>query len=282
MAPKIGRENSSSTSSSTEGNRILNLVNVPVSASYELEASRNKSGELIAVLLPTYCEAENIGNLIQEIQQLHLNIAIAVIDDSSPDGTSEIVKRLQKKHRNIHLLSRKGRLGLGTAITDGFRFLLNLKEPPDYIVTMDSDYSHNPKDIVRLLDSAKKGNDVVIGSRYVKGGEMINWPLKRRLISRFANVLAALVVGRRMKDCTSGFRCYSLNYVGKVISTLHSTTYEIQIETLRQARVKRFRVKEIPITFLDRKKGKSKLSKGEIRGFLTYAARSLLANLWFR
>lgn len=255
------------------------VANAPISISHESLESRSRSRDLIAVLLPTYCEAENIGNLINEIQKLNLDTMITVVDDSSPDDTSKIVRKHQKKFGNVHFISRKSKLGLGTAIVTGFKFFLSLDEPPDYIITMDSDYSHNPDDIARLVRYAKEGNDLVIGSRYVKGGALKNWPLKRRLISRCANVIAALVIGRRIKDCTSGFRCYSKEYVKKVLPTLHSTTYEIQIETLRQGKLSHFKIKEIPITFADRKKGKSKLSEDEIIAFLTYTAKSWLANL---
>jgi dolichol-phosphate mannosyltransferase len=239
----------------------------------------NSTNASVAVLLPTYCEAENIERLIRQIMQLDQSLSIVVIDDSSPDGTAEIVKKLQTAYSKLYLVSRKGKLGLGTAITTGFRFAISLNPPPDFIITMDSDYSHNPRDIPRLLKSAKNGNGVVIGSRYVKGGHIKNWPLKRRLISQSANVIGTLVIGKRIRDCTSGFRCYSRNYVADVINTLHSATYEIQIETLKQARLKQFTVKEIPITFRDRKKGTSKLSKGEIKGFLTYAIKSIFCKL---
>ena len=165
------------------------VASAPVSLIPESENVRSQSHELIAVLLPTYCEAENIENLIREIQKLKLAVTITVVDDSSPDGTSSIVKQLQTKFRNIHFISRERKLGLGTAIVTGFHFFLQLDQPPDYIVTMDSDYSHNPNDIVRLVNCAKTGNDLVIGSRYVKGGAMKNWPLKRKLISRSANLI---------------------------------------------------------------------------------------------
>jgi dolichol-phosphate mannosyltransferase len=254
-------------------------VTTQTSTMQEPERVGSQSRELIAVLLPTYCEAENIGNLIREIQKLNLNIMIAVVDDSSPDDTSRIVRKLQDRFSNIYFMSRQKKLGLGTAIVAGFRFFLSLRRPPDYIVTMDSDYSHNPKDIVKLVNHAKNGNDLVIGSRYVKGGEMRNWPCKRRLISRGANMIAALVTGKKTKDCTSGFRCYSRGFVERVLPSLHSTTYEIQIETVRQAKLNQFNIKEIPITFVDRKKGKSKLSKDEIIAFLTYIAKSFLTNL---
>ncbi len=252
-------------------------VTASISAIHEEEETLSLTEELVGVLLPTYCEAENIGNLIREIQSLNLNIMITVVDDSSPDDTARIVGSLQRRFDNIHFISRQRKLGLGTAIVAGFRHFLSLTQPPDYIVTMDSDYSHSPSDIVKLVESARNGNDLVIGSRYVKGGEMINWPSKRRLISRGANIIAALVTGKKTKDCTSGFRCYSRGFVERVLPSLHSTTYEIQIETVRQAKLNHFGIKEVPITFVDRKKGKSKLSKDEVIAFLKYIVKSILA-----
>jgi len=233
----------------------------------------------VAIILPTYCEAENIESLIREIQDLKLDLSIAVVDDSSPDGTPEIVKKLQDEYDNIHLVSRPEKLGLGTAITTGFRSLLRLRKQPDYIITMDADYSHNPKDIPRLTYAAKRGYYLVIGSRYLKGGIVIGSRLKRRIISRIANLIAATVIRARIHDCTSGFRCYSKNYVKSVLGNLHSETYEIQIETLKQARLNGFKVKEIPITFVDRKRGKSKLTAAECRAFLTYTLKTVLGRL---
>jgi len=232
------------------------------------------------IVLPTYCEAENVENLINEIQELKLDLTISMIDDSSPDGTADIARKLQNRYGNIHLISRPEKLGLGTAITTGFRHILKLRKVPDYIVTMDADYSHNPQDIPRLLDAARKGYDLVIGSRYYQGGKVNGWSLRRRLISRLANVIAAVTVGGRLHDCTSGFRCYSRHYVKDVLQNLHSQTYEIQIETIRQARLKGFAVKEIPITFVDRKRGKSKLTAIESQAFVSYIVKSILGNLF--
>jgi len=232
-----------------------------------------------AIILPTYCEAGNIENLIREIEGLRLDLSIAVIDDSSPDGTSEIVKKLQDEYGNVHLFVRPKKLGLGTAITTGFRSLLQLRKQPDYIVTMDADYSHDPKDIPRLIRAAKRGHHLVIGSRYQKEGKVIGSQLMRRLISRVANLFAAATVGMKIHDCTSGFRCYSRNYVEIVLHELHSETYEIQIETLKQARLHGFHVKEIPITFVNRKRGKSKLTTLEFKAFFAYVAKSAFANL---
>lgn len=250
---------------------------VPTPVESEFGSSARES---VAVLLPTYCEIENIESLIREIQELKLNVTIVVIDDSSPDGTADMVSKLNEKYGNIHLVSRPAKLGLGTAITDGFRYMLGLRKPPSFIVTMDSDFSHNPKDIPRLVDSAKRGYDLVIGSRYSGEGKVNGWRFRRRLISRIANFIATVTVGARVHDCTSGFRCYSKQYVTDVLSSLHSQTYEIQIETIRQAHLNKFAVKEIPITFVDRKKGKSKLTTAEVQGFLTYIMKTTLSRLF--
>ena len=248
----------SSVSDTIVSNTRLDVVNVPT----------------IAVMLPTYREGQNIESLIREIQRLDLNILVLVIDDSSPDGTANIVRRLQKEYGNIILFVRPAKLGLGTAITAGFRLLLSLENPPDYIIAMDSDYSHNPKDIPRLVNSAKHGNDLVIGSRYSHGGKTEGWPIARQLISHVANLIATMMVGMKIQDCTSGFRCYSTDYVRSVISNLHSQTYEIQIETVKQAWIRKFRVGEVPIVFSNRKRGKSKLTKVEFRSFLAYVIKT--------
>lgn len=228
-------------------------------------------------MLPTYCEAENIESLVKKLQQLKLNLTIAVIDDSSPDGTANIVKRLQNKYDNILLHVRPSKLGLGTAITDGFSLLLSQKNKPKYIVTMDADYSHSPDDILKLVHAAEHGSDLIIGSRYCKGGKTIGWPQIRLIISRLANILASATVRLWIRDCTSGLRCYSKEYVKTVLSSLHSQTYEIQIETVKQARLEGFKVKEVPITFMNRKRGKSKLTRAELKSFLFYILKNLFS-----
>jgi dolichol-phosphate mannosyltransferase len=142
----------------------------------------------VGIILPTYREAENISKLIDDIENLKLNSSILVIDDSSPDKTREIVEEKQKKFSNINLYIRPKKGGLGTAITDGFKFFLLSKRVPKYVVTMDADYSHNPQAIPRLLSSMRESNfGVVIGSRYVKGGKIVGWPLTRKIVSRTAN-----------------------------------------------------------------------------------------------
>lgn len=242
---------------------------------YSIEEKTQQIKPKIAIILPTYCEAENIEKLIREIESLKLNALFVVIDDSSTDGTTEIVRQLQKEYDNIILFERYAKLGLGTAITDGFKLLLSLNHPPDYIITMDADYSHNPQDIPKLLKTAQKGYHLVVGSRYCKGAAIVGWHWIRWFISRIANLITSIMMaGIKMRDCTSGFRCYSRQYVQKVIHELHSETYEIQIETVKQAWEQGFKVKETPIIFVNRKKGKSKLTLGEIRGFLSYIIRS--------
>jgi len=236
---------------------------------------KNIEGDLhakseIGIILPTYCEAVNIENLINDIENLDLDLRILVIDDSSPDGTADAVRKLQKKFRNILLFVRSKKSGLGTAITDGFKILLSLKNSPKYIVTMDADYSHNPKDVPRAISAAKKGKGLAIGSRYCKGGGVVKWSIFRHVTSRVANTLAALLVRARIHDYTSGLRCYSTKLVNEMVSDLHSETYEIQIETIRQACKRGFDVREFPMTFENRKNGKSKLSPNEIKEFTSY------------
>jgi dolichol-phosphate mannosyltransferase len=230
----------------------------------------------VGIILPTYCEAENITKLIDEIESLDLNTSVLLIDDSSPDGTANMVRTLQSQYHNILIFVRPRKSGLGTAITDGFKIFLSLKNPPKYIITMDADYSHSPQDILRLV-SVANNTGIVIGSRYCPGGGAINWSITRLLISRVANLISSALIEADIHDYTSGLRCYSTELVKNMINDLHSETYEIQEETIRQARIKGFAVKEVPMIFINRKKGKSKLSKKEIQEFISYTFNVLLA-----
>lgn len=230
----------------------------------------------IGVILPTYCEAQNIEKIIAEIKDLSIDACILVIDDSSPDGTRTVVEKLQKKFPNLLLFVRPQKSGLGSAITDGFKTFMALKKVPEYIVTMDADYSHNPKDIPRLVANMNSGCDLVIGSRYCKGGRIQGWPLGRKIISRSANALARSVLGLQLQDCTSGFRCYSTSFLKQTIGYLHSQTYDIQIETVKQAHSKGFKIAEVPVLFVNRKKGKSKLTLFEIENYVSYIFKTLL------
>jgi len=224
----------------------------------------------IGVILPTYSEAQNIEGLITDIEKLPLNTSILVIDDSSPDKTAEIVRNLQKKYDNVLLCVRPQKNGLGTAITDGFKTYLSLKNPPRVIVTMDADYSHDPKAIPQLVQHLQPGVGIVVGSRYCRGGNTAGWSWSRKFLSRTANIAANSIVRLKVRDCTSGFRCYSTEFLKAAIGSLHSQTYEIQVETLRQAVSRGFKVAEVPILFVNRKRGKSKLKSGEIQGYASY------------
>jgi dolichol-phosphate mannosyltransferase len=237
---------------------------------------KTKDGAEVGIILPTYREAENISKLIDDIESLKLNSTILVIDDSSPDKTAETVQGKQNKYGNILLCLRPKKGGLGTAITEGFTFFLNSKLPPKYVITMDADYSHDPEAIPQLLSTMYKTDcGIVIGSRYIKGGNIKNWPFTRKIISRLANSMAKLFLGLKPHDCTSGFRCYSTGFLSATISNLHSHTYEIQIETIRLAHLRSYNVTETPILFVNRKSGKSKLSWTEIHSFITYTLRAL-------
>ncbi|MCL5949221.1 MAG: polyprenol monophosphomannose synthase [Candidatus Bathyarchaeota archaeon] len=230
----------------------------------------------VGVILPTYGEAENISKLIDDIENLKLDASILVIDDSSPDGTAGIVQKKQSQYPNIILHVRPKKTGLGTAITDGFKIFLSAEKPPKYVLTMDADYSHNPQDIPKLLATMTESDcGIVIGSRYVKGGRIAGWPFTRKIISKTANLIARTSLGLKLKDCTSGYRCYSTEFLKEAIGNLHSHTYEIQIETVRQAALRKFNVKETPILFVNRKRGKSKLSWTEIKSYLSYTMKAV-------
>lgn len=230
----------------------------------------------LGFILPTYCEVANIEKLVHEIEGLNLNISILVIDDSSPDHTADLVRRLQKEYKNVLLLVRPEKSGLGSAITDGFKTFLSLENPPDYIVTMDADYSHNPADVPAVISAAKEVNGLAIGSRYCVGGKVANWSIFRRIISRLANTMSSFLIGARIHDYTSGLRCYSTGLVKQIVNDLHSQTYEIQIETIRQSYRRKFMIAETPITFVNRKKGKSKLTTNEIKEFIRYVLLKVL------
>lgn len=244
---------------------------------YQLIGNNSKSSD-IGIILPTYCEAENIPKLIEDIENLKLNTSILVIDDSSPDKTAEIVQSLQNKYDNILLYVRPKKGGLGSAITDGFKIYLSSEHVPKYIFTMDADYSHSPKAIPQLLSNMVNGDcGIVIGSRYCAGGKIAGWPFTRKIISRTANLIAKISLGLKLHDCTSGFRCYSTSFLKVAIGNLHSQTYEIQIETVRQAVFRGFNVNETPILFVNRKRGKSKLTWTEIQSYISYTFKAVLS-----
>jgi len=240
-----------------------------------VEGNLDSKSEL-RVILPTYCEAGNIEEIIREIEKLNLNLSILVIDDSRMEQLT-LVRKMQKEYGNIILLTRPRKIGFGTAIKDGFKLFLSLKNPPKYIITMDADHSHNPAEIPRLLAPVKYGGySLCIGSRYCQGGTVKNWDLLRKVISKTANIIAKLAIRAQITDYTSGLRCYSTTFVKNIENELHSKAYEIQVETIKQAHKRGFRIAEVPITFINRKKGKSKLSLHEICDFILYICKCII------
>ena len=215
------------------------------------------------IIIPTYNEKENIEKMVRKVFSLPEIFHILVIDDGSPDGTGEIIKKLQKEFiGNLHLIERKGKLGLGTAYLTGFKWALDHNY--DYIFEMDADFSHNPDDLPKLYNAcAKEGADMAIGSRYCKGISVVNWPIGRVIMSYYASAYVRTVLGMKIYDCTAGFKCYS----NKVLSTIDLDNikmrgYGFQIEMKYNTYKLGFKIKEVPIIFIDRTEGTSKMSSG--------------------
>ncbi|ARV10021.1 dolichyl-phosphate beta-D-mannosyltransferase [Winogradskyella sp. PC-19] len=217
------------------------------------------------VIIPTYNEKENIKSIIEAVFLLPNDFHVLVVDDNSPDGTASIVEELKTIHKdNLHLLSREGKNGLGTAYIDGFKWCL--KKDYQFIFEMDADFSHNPKDLVRLYDAANNmGSDVIVGSRYIKGVNVVNWPLTRILLSYGASLYVKLITGMRIQDPTAGFICYKREVLEVInLDEIKFIGYAFQIEMKFKAYKKGFKILEIPIIFTDRIRGKSKMSSGII------------------
>ena len=211
------------------------------------------------IIIPTYNEIENIEQLLEQVLAKSETIEVLVIDDNSPDGTALRVKFMQSSEPRIHLLERPGKMGLGSAYVTGFKYAL--EQGYDYIMEMDADFSHNPNDIPRFLETVKK-YDVVIGSRYCDGVNIIHWPIKRLLISYFASKYVRTITRMPVKDPTSGFKCFKRKVLESIdLDKILSDGYAFQIEMNFKAWVKGFRIKEIPIVFTERLNGVSKMSR---------------------
>ena len=217
------------------------------------------------VIIPTYNEKENIEKIVLKVLSLEGNFHVLVIDDGSPDGTATIVKKLMEQHPNrIFLKERSGKQGLGTAYILGFQWAL--ENGYEYIFEMDADFSHNPDDLLRLLDAVKNGADVSIGSRYVKGGKVSNWPANRIFISKGASIYTRLITWIPVRDCTAGFVCYKREVLEKLpLNQVQFIGYAFQIEMKYLAWKAGFKLKEVPITFVDRIEGNSKMSKNIVK-----------------
>lgn len=228
------------------------------------------------IVLPTYNERENIAKLIESLEKIFQKIPdwrmyILVVDDQSPDGTAQTVERLQKTNGDLHLCKGQKK-GLGEAYKRGFLYALAHLHP-DYIFQMDADFQHDPADIPRFLKAAEKGNEFIIGSRYIPGGDCPNWEFKRKLYSWLANVGARILAGiKSINDCTSGYRCIKAEFLRNLhVEKLRSNGYAFQLILLHAATKKRLKILEIPILFHSRKKGVSKLGKKDIWEFFLNA-----------
>lgn len=212
------------------------------------------------VIIPTYNEIENIEKMVRTVFTLARPFELLIVDDGSPDGTAIKVKELQKEYPNqLHLEERKGKLGLGTAYIHGFKWAI--ARGYDYIFEMDCDFSHNPTDLMRLLEACEGSADVAVGSRYCKGGRVNNWPIGRILMSYFASVYARLILWLPVKDTTAGFICYRKKVLQTInLDSIEFMGYAFQIEMKYTAHKKGFKIIEVPILFTDRVLGVSKMS----------------------
>ena len=211
------------------------------------------------VIVPTYNERANVQALIPQVLDLPLDIEMLIVDDSSPDGTGKLVAEMAARDGRIHLLSRKAKLGLGSAYVAGFKYALSRPEI-EYVFEMDADFSHDPATIPSFLE-AIKDYDVVLGSRYLRGVTVVNWPLSRLILSYSANLYSRVVTGLPVHDATGGFKCFRRRALEAIdLDGVGSDGYSFQIEMSFKCWKKGFRIKEIPITFVDRRVGTSKMS----------------------
>lgn len=214
------------------------------------------------VIIPTYNERENIENIIRKVFSLEGGYDILIIDDGSPDGTAAIVKRLHQEFpERLHMIERPGKLGLGTAYITGFKW--SIDKGYDYTFEMDADFSHNPEDLPRLYQACKDGADLAIGSRYCDGISVINWPIGRIIMSYYASVYVRTVLGMKVYDCTAGFKCYSNKVLRTIdLDKVEMKGYGFQIEMKYTTYKLGFKITEVPIIFVNRKAGTSKMSGG--------------------
>jgi len=217
------------------------------------------------VIIPTYNEKENIENIIRKVFSLSGNFHILIVDDGSPDGTASIVKTLQTSFQDkLFLVERSGKQGLGTAYIFGFKWAL--QRSYQYIFEMDADFSHNPDDLLRLHEACLSGGDVAVGSRYVKGGKVVNWPADRIFISKGGALYTRIITFMPVKDPTAGFVCYNRKVLEAIpLDKVRFIGYAFQIEMKYRAWKLGFIIKEVPITFIDRKEGVSKMTKGIVQ-----------------
>ena len=227
------------------------------------------------IIIPTYNEADNVSKIIPEVLAQDEGFHVLIVDDNSPDGTAMLVKNMQKTQSRIHLIERPSKLGLGTAYVAGFKYALT--HGFDFVFEMDADFSHDPKMLVKLLEKIEE-YDLIIGSRYVSGVNVVNWPLRRLILSYSANLYTRIITGLPVKDATAGFKCYRRAVLETFdLDSIKSNGYSFQIETNFLAWKHGFRLYEVPIVFTDRREGVSKMSK-----HIIYEAAWMVWKLKFR
>lgn len=214
------------------------------------------------IIIPTYNEIENIEKMIQKVFFLYPEISLLIVEDGSPDGTAAVVKSLMNKFSKLFIIERKGKLGLGTAYIAGFKWALAMERDFDFIFEMDCDFSHDPADIANLLIAAQT-NDLVIGSRYIGGIRVINWPFERLLLSYCASIYNRFITGIPVVDTTGGFKCFSRKALKSIdLNSIISNGYIFQLELNYKVWLKGLKVFEVPIIFYEKKDGRSKMGKG--------------------
>lgn len=237
------------------------------------------------VIIPTYNEIENISAIIDAVMALKEGFDILIIDDGSPDGTADAVREKQKEYPGrVFLSTRTGKLGLGTAYIHGFRYAL--EKGYEYILEMDADFSHNPQDVPRLyLECKERGADMSIGSRYISGVNVVNWPMGRVLMSYFASAYVRFVTGTPLRDTTAGFVCYTRKVLEKInLDKIRFKGYAFQIEMKFKTFKSRFKIVEVPIIFINRRLGESKMSSGifgeAMFGVIQLKLKSIFCKNW--
>lgn len=211
------------------------------------------------VVIPTYNEKDNIEKIINAVHNVVEDMHILIVDDNSPDGTGDIVAMLRKDDKRIHLMRRKGKMGLGTAYCDGFKWAID--QGYDYIFEMDADFSHDPKELPNFIREIEN-NDLVIGSRYINGVNVVNWPMSRLILSYFANIYTQIITGMPIKDATGGFKCFRASMLAQIdLDSIKTNGYGFQIEMNYRIWKLGGKIKEIPIIFIDRIEGESKMNR---------------------
>ena len=237
------------------------------------------------VIIPTYNESENIHAIVEAVMAQPQDFHLLVVDDNSPDGTGNMVAELQKHYNSetprLHLLRRAGKMGLGTAYIDGFHY--GIDNGYEYMLEMDADFSHDPKDLNRLLLACAEGNaDVAVGSRYVTGVNVVNWPMSRVLLSYFASMYVRLITGMKVQDTTAGFVCYRAEVLKTIeLDKIRFVGYAFQIEMKFTAWKFGFNIVEVPIIFTDRTRGQSKMSSGIFKEAV-FGVIQMTIRSWFR